>query len=190
MYSVEIPTFETLFAIAEVYERAIAYAWLSDELWTHIPKPLQEPLRKALNTGSDEEVDRALNQILEIFKANPLPQPLLTLTHNSASAVYNILQFRHNLQTNGAETLERYFNYKHPLAEDLLFKNPLEDPSITQKPKWIASDDRGRPIRKWQHLTPTTIVVELPKKPANIYDEAVAIAAYNDDGPGYLLTCC
>lgn len=87
------------------------------------------------------------------------------------------------LRDNAQRALEEYFNYKCPFSIDLKVM-----PAEAKKYGWIAGKD-GRPGR-WD-LPPNQIIYNVPSKPdTEMYDEAVALAAYVQGGPTYLFSCC
>jgi ribosomally synthesized peptide (two-chain TOMM family) len=93
-------------------------------------------------------------------------------------------KFRALLRDDPERALEEYFNYKCPFSIKLRV-NTAEP--TTEHPGWVPA--KGGKPGYWK-LPPNKIVFGVPSKPAPIYDEAVALAAYVEGGPSYLFSCC
>ena len=92
-------------------------------------------------------------------------------------------RFKKMLLEDTAKALQEYLNYKSPWSIDIKATVP-EDPSA----KWHPAE--GKANGYWT-LPQDTFTYGIPPKPELPEDdEAVALAAYNDSGPGYLFTCC
>ncbi|AOJ69991.1 MULTISPECIES: BMA_0021/BMA_0022 family TOMM bacteriocin [Burkholderia] len=87
--------------------------------------------------------------------------------------------FRQMLLANPYDALERYLDYRCPWILDLKIVEVA------------AKDGYGwhRETQRW-HLPVNTMSVGIPTRPANIAEEGIALAEYNDAGPAYLFTCC
>lgn len=86
-------------------------------------------------------------------------------------------EFLAEIQKDARQALANYFGYICPWNLDLEFEQVTGD-EFAYKP--------GHEIK----VPLNTITVGIPKKPALVEQEAVALAAYNDSGPAYLFTCC
>jgi ribosomally synthesized peptide (two-chain TOMM family) len=91
--------------------------------------------------------------------------------------------FARALNENAERALEEYFNYKCPFSINLSVL-----PVDPKKHGWIPGKD-GQ-LGRW-NLPPNQIIYNVPSKPdTEMYDEAVALAAYVQGGPTYLFSCC
>ena len=86
-------------------------------------------------------------------------------------------EFKQALLTDAGDALGRYFDYKSPWLLDLKVKEA--GPAYGWNPE----------KRAWS-LPPHTLTFGIPSRPADIVEEPVALAAYNDAGPAFLFTCC
>ncbi len=92
-------------------------------------------------------------------------------------------RFKKMLIEDTEKALQEYLNFKSPWNINIKVIKP-EDSSAKWHP---ASDDK----EGFWELPKDKFTYGLPPKPELPEDdEAIALAAYNDSGPGYLFTCC
>ncbi|CAB3750675.1 hypothetical protein GQ57_36250 [Burkholderia sp. MSh2] len=85
--------------------------------------------------------------------------------------------FKEDLLTHPFDALSRYFNYQCPWLLELEVVKPGAGYG------WDSREGSWR-------LPRNTMTVGVPARPAQLNEEAVALAAYSDAGPCYLFTCC
>jgi len=98
-------------------------------------------------------------------------------------------KFKRLLVNHTEQALEEYFNYTCPFSINLEVRESPPD----RHSRWVptATDQAGKTVPgHWVGLPPNEIDFGLPNKPAPMFDEAIALAAYVDDGPCYLFSCC
>ncbi|ABC37086.1 BMA_0021/BMA_0022 family TOMM bacteriocin [Burkholderia thailandensis] len=89
-------------------------------------------------------------------------------------------EFKRKLLADPHDALERYLDYRCPWILNLkIVEAPANEPAYG----WNAEKQR------W-YLPVNSLSVGIPAQPANLAEEAIALAAYNDAGPAYLFTCC
>ncbi len=96
-------------------------------------------------------------------------------------------EFKARLTHDPEGALTEYFNYKCPFAITLKVRE-LSAEEVRSGCGWQpaqAPTDAGN----WK-LPPNEVVFSLPTRPDPMYDEAIALAAFADSGPGYLFSCC
>lgn len=92
-------------------------------------------------------------------------------------------RFKKMLIENTEKALQEYLNFKSPWNVNI--KAILPEDSTAQ---WVPGSNE---MQGYWKLPLDRFTYGLPPKPELPDDEeAIALAAYNDSGPGYLFTCC
>ncbi|BCS97259.1 hypothetical protein DSLASN_28910 [Desulfoluna limicola] len=92
-------------------------------------------------------------------------------------------RFRDLLLEDAGKALQEYFGYKSPWNININVARPEES-----NQRWYPSTEECP--GHWK-LPKNRFIYGVPPKPEIDEDEmAIALAAYNDSGPGYLFTCC